>query len=297
MAVPIRFEGVLVVMTTPLHENQAVDEAALRALVRHVLAGGVHGIVALGSAGEFAALTDEQKRRVIGITVDEVAGRVPVIVGTGEPGTRPAVQMTRTAADLGADGALVVPPFYYRPTREAIIDYYRAVAAEGGLPILLYNIPGFTKVDLTLDVVQALLDEPNVVGIKDSSGNLQFHRSLCTTCRSERFTVVTGSDGMLFAELVAGNDGCISPGSNLVPGWFVALWDAFHAGDWAEAWRIQERIQALHAGIRAGAFPAAIKGALSCMGMGGITMAAPTAPVTPEELERISGVLACFGLL
>mgnify|MGYP005842409219 CR=1 FL=1 len=291
------FRGVLPVLVTPLNEDETVDEAALRKLVRRIVQAGAHGIVVLGSAGEFAALCDAQKERAIAIVVDEVAGRVPVIVGTGEPGTRRAVETTRRAQALGADGALVVPPYYYRPTEEAIIRHYRTVAAEGGLPLLLYHIPFFTKVELTLDVVRVLAEESGIVGIKDSGGNLGYFQRLVQSVGSDSFTVVTGSDSLFFATLVAGGDGCISPGANVAPDWFVALWDAMRAGCWKEGWEMQQRIQALHAGIGYGTFPAGIKGALSLLGIAPRTMAAPSVPVTEAQLAEIERTLREFGLL
>jgi 4-hydroxy-tetrahydrodipicolinate synthase len=287
----MRIAGVLVVLVTPLRADETVDEEALRKLVRRVLAGGVHGVVALGSASEFAVLADEQKRRAIAITVDEVSGRVPVVVGTGEPGTKRAIEMTQVASRLGADAALVVPPYYYVPREDAVLRYYRTVAAEGGLPILLYNIPFFTKVTLDLDVVRRLAEEPGIVGIKDSSSNLRYFQRLTSTVKSATFSVVTGSDSLLFAQTVAGGDGCISPGANVVPEWFVALWQAMAHDRWPEAWEIQQRIQALHQGIGYGAFPAGIKGALSLLGIGQTVVAAPNVPVTDEQLAAIETAL------
>jgi 4-hydroxy-tetrahydrodipicolinate synthase len=283
--------GVFVVLVTPLLADETVDEEALRKLLRRVLAGGVHGIVALGSASEFAVLSDVQRHRAIAITVEEVAGRVPVVVGTGEPGTRRAVEMTQVASRLGADAALVVPPYYYVPNKDAILRYYRAVASEGGLPILLYNIPFFTKVSLDLDVVQQLAEEPGIVGIKDSSSNLRYFQRLTETVKSPGFSVVTGSDSLLFAQTVAGGDGCISPGANVVPGWFVALWQAMDQDRWSEAWAWQRRIQALHQGIGYGTFPAGIKGALSLLGIGQAVVAAPNVPVTDGQLAAIEAAL------
>jgi 4-hydroxy-tetrahydrodipicolinate synthase len=296
MTEPKRFEGVLVVLVTPLCEDETVDEGALRKLVRRVLAGGVHGVVALGSASEFAVLADKQKSRVIATVVDEVDGRVPIVVGTGEPGTKRAVAMTKEAKHLGADTALVVPPYYYIPSREAIRRYYRTVASEGGLPILLYNIPFFTKVTLDLDLVQELAETPGIVGIKDSSGNLRYFQRLASL-KSDTFSVVTGSDSLLFAQTVAGGDGCISPGANLVPDWFVRLWEAMESDRWPEAWVIQKRIQALHQGIGRGTFPAGIKGALSLLGIGKRIVGSPNVPVTDEQLATIEATLKGSGLL
>jgi 4-hydroxy-tetrahydrodipicolinate synthase len=265
--------------------------------VRRILAGGVHGVVALGSASEFAVLADQEKHRVIAITVDEVGGRVPVVVGTGEPGTRRAIEMTQVANRLGADAALVVPPYYYVPNRDAVLRYYRTVASEGELPVLLYNIPFFTKVTLDLDVVQALAKEPGIVGIKDSSSNVRHFQRLTSTVKSASFSVVTGSDSLLFAQTVAGGDGCISPGANVVPEWFVALWDAMEGNRWPEAWEHQQRIQALHRGIGYGTFPAGIKGALSLLGIGQAVVAAPNVPVTDDQLAAIEATLREAGLL
>lgn len=292
----MKIAGVLVVLVTPLCADETVDEDALRRLVRRVLAGGVHGVVALGSASEFAVLADEEKRRVIAIVVDQVAGRVPVVVGTGEPGTGRAVAMTQVASRLGADAALVVPPYYYVPNREAVLRYYRTVASEGGLPVLLYNIPFFTKVTLELDVVQTLAEEPGIVGIKDSSSNLRYFQRLTATVKSPGFSVVTGSDSLLFAQTVAGGDGCISPGANVVPEWFVALWQAMADGRWPEAWAYQQRIQSLHQGIGHGTFPAGIKGALSLLDIGQPNVAAPNVPVTDEQLAAIRVALQEAGL-
>jgi len=291
-----RFEGVLPVLVTPLLEDESVDEPAYRKLVQRVLAAKAHGVVVLGTAGEFAVLGDEQKKRALSIAIEEVAGRVPVIAGTGEPGTRRAVEMTCLARKMGADGALVVPPYYYMPDQQAVIRHYRAVASEGGLGILLYNIPFFTKVNLEPDTVAALAAEPGIAGIKDSSANLRYFQRLCQTVKSEQFSVITGSDDMLFSQLVAGGDGCISPGANVVPHWFVQLWEAMRQHRWQEAWTIQERIQTMHRGIGYGTFPAGIKAALSLMGIGNGLLAAPNLPVTEQQRESIRVALDALGL-
>jgi 4-hydroxy-tetrahydrodipicolinate synthase len=292
-----RFAGVLPVLVTPLLEDESVDEPAYRQLVRRVVGAKAHGVVVLGTAGEFAVLRDEQKERALRIAIDEVAGRVPVIAGTGEPGTRCAVEMTCLAQKLGADCALVVPPYYYMADQQAVIRHYRTIASESGLPVLLYNIPFFTKVNLEPDTVKALADEPGIAGIKDSSGNLRYFQRLCQTVKSEHFTVVTGSDDMLFAQLVVGGDGCISPGANLVPQWFVELWNAMQEHAWQQAWAIQERIQAMHRGIGYGAFPAGIKAALSLLGIGNGLLAAPNLPVTEQQREAIRMAIGELGLL
>jgi 4-hydroxy-tetrahydrodipicolinate synthase len=152
-------------------------------------------------------------------------------------------------------------------------------------------------VDLSLALVQRLAEEEGVIGIKDSSGNLRNYQQLVAAVRSERFGVVTGSDGLLFFELISGGDGCISPGANVAPHWFVALKRAYHEGRWQDAWGIQERIQALHRGIGHGTFPAGIKGALEVMGIAERYMAAPNVPVSNEALATIRATLDQLELL
>ncbi|MFH1084513.1 MAG: dihydrodipicolinate synthase family protein [Chloroflexota bacterium] len=289
--------GVLPVLVTPMTADERVDVEAYRRLVQRVLDAGAHGVVVLGSAGEFAALEDDEKDRAINTAVEQVAGRVPVIVGTGEPGTSRAVARTQRATALGADAALVVPPYYYRVSDDAVVRHYQAVAREGGLPILLYNTPVFTKVELSLDVLRALSGEPGVAGMKDSSANLRYYQTVAEGVRSERFTLLTGSDGFFFQQLVIGCDGCISPGANVATPWFVELWEAMQAGRWQEAWVVQQRIAALHRGMGQGAFPAGIKGALSLLGIGGTAVAAPNVPVTDAQLQTIAATLREFGLL
>jgi 4-hydroxy-tetrahydrodipicolinate synthase len=171
------------------------------------------------------------------------------------------------------------------------------VAREGGLPVMLYNIPVFTKVALEVDVVRELVEEPGIVGIKDSSGSVRNYERLVATVKSPEFTVVTGSDSLLFIETLAGGDGCVSPGANVAPQWFVALWDAMQEGRWKEAWDFQQRIQAMHRGIGYGTFPAGIKGALSLLGIGQPTLAAPNLAVTDEQLAAIRAALSELGLL
>ncbi len=292
-----RLRGVMAVLVTPLTEDESVDEGAWRRLIHRVIEGGSHAVVVLGTAGEFAALRDDVKRRALGIAVEEVAGRVPLIVGTGEPGTRRAVARAQEAARLGADAAMVVPPYYYPCDQAAVLAHYRAVAAEGGLPIILYNIPQFTKVPLEVPTVVTLAQEPGIVGIKDSSGNLGGYQQMVTQAQSETFAVITGSDHLLYASLAFGGDGCIGTGLNLAPHWFVGLWEAAHAGRWQEALALQKRITALHAAIAYGDFPASIKAALAVMGIGNGQVAAPRRSATAAERERVAQSLREMGLL
>ncbi|MFO7696386.1 MAG: dihydrodipicolinate synthase family protein [Anaerolineae bacterium] len=289
--------GMMAVLMTPFTENESIDEPALRQLVERVIAGGVHAVVALGTAGEFAAVTDDDKRRVLSITVEQVAGRVPVIAGTGEPGTRRAVARTQEAARLGANAALIVPPYYYPCNQQAVLVHYKTLAADGGLPVILYNIPQFTKVPIAVETVAELASVPGIAGIKDSSGDQVNTQSMITAARSEGFRVITGSDHLICASLAYGGDGCIGTGMNVAPEWFVGLWDAASAGRWEEAMAWQKKITDMQRSISYGDFPTGIKSALSLMGIGTPYIAAPRRSTTPEERIKIADSLRRLGLL
>ncbi len=293
----MRLEGIWPALATPLNEDETVDEAGMRRLLRRVLDGGVHGVVVLGSAGEFAALADVEKRRAIEIVVSEVAGQVPVIAGTGEPGTQRAVERTREAARLGADAAMVVPPYYFGHKPDAVVRHYRALADGAGLPLVLYNIPGCTKVTLDLDVVAGLAGQEAFIGIKDSSGNFGYFQTVAAEYRSERFGVVTGSDRFLFPSLLVGGDGSIGPTANIAPQWFVQLWDAVQAGDIDAAREAQNRIVALGLIYRPGGFHQGLKGALACLGVCAPTVTAPMLALDQAQMEQVKDTLQELDLL
>ena len=291
----MRLEGIWPALATPLNADETVDRAALRRLVRRVLDGGVHGVVVLGSAGEFAALADDAKSAAIETVVAEVAGQVPVIAGTGEPGTRRAVETTRTAARLGADAAMVVPPYYYGQPPDAVLRHYRALIELAGLPIVLYNIPGCTKVMLEQQGVAELAQDPAVIGLKDSSGNFGFFSSVLAY-RSESFGVVTGSDRLLFASLMVGGDGSIGPTTNIAPHWFVQLWDSVRAGRLDEARDVQQKIAALGQVYRPGGFHQGLKGALACLGVCSPIVSAPMVALDEDQMAQVKQTLVDLGL-
>lgn len=292
-----RLEGIMPALATPLNTDETFDAAGMRRLVRRVLDGGVHGVVVLGSAGEFAPLTDTVKHRAIELVVTEVAGQVPIIAGTGEPGTRRAVASTRQAAELGADAAMVVPPYYYGQNPAMVLAHYRALAVETGLPIILYNIPGCTKVTLELDVVDALKAEPGIAGIKDSSGNFGHYQNLVEHAKSAAFGVVTGSDTLLFASLLVGGDGSIGPGANIAPGWFVGLWNAVREGRLDDARDFQRKIKSLSEVYRYSGFHPGLKGALAALGVCQPVVTSPMAALTEAQMKSVTTKLAELELL
>jgi 4-hydroxy-tetrahydrodipicolinate synthase len=285
-----RLQGIMPALATPLNEDETIDEAAMRRLVRRVLDAGVHGVVVLGTAGEFAALADPEKMRAVEIVVSEVAGQVPVIAGSGEPGTRRAIETTRRMAALGIDAAMVVPPYYQPIPQTAVIAHYTALTAAVDLPIILYNIPSCTKVTIEVDTVRALVDVPGIAGLKDSSGQFAYYQTLVTELSSERFGVVTGNDGLVYAAMTVGGDGSIGSGINLAPHWYVALYEAARAGRWDEARDVQRRITGLSALYRHGFHPG-LKAALSLLG---ICRPIPTAPMQALSAEQMGDIEAAL---
>lgn len=279
-----RFAGIMPPLTTPLTEDGTLDEAGLRRFVEYVLAGGVHGVVVLGSSGEAALLHPDVRRRTVEVAVEAVNGRVPVVVGTGEPGTALAVETTRRAREAGADAAIVVPPYYYSLDQEAVKRHYRAVR-EAGLPVLAYHIPSLTKVPIEVETLLALAEDGTLSGVKDSAGNFGYYQRVVDGTRAlPGFAALQGSDAYLFAGMAYGGDGAISVVSQVIPKIMVALYDAARAGDWARARALHRRYQQVGPVIGPGWIPA-IKGALSALGICGPFVAAPNLPWDHERLS------------
>ncbi len=294
----LRPEGIIPVLATAFDADERIDAKGTRRLIRHVLDAGVHGVVVLGSASEFALVTDREKERLVELAVNEVSGQVPVIVGTGESGTRRAIELTQMAERLGADAAIVVPPYYYLLDQGAVIRHYRALLRETGLPLLLYNIPEYTKVALTVETVQALSEETKIVGIKDASADLQYFQKVLMGARSQSFGVIQGVDALLVPSLILGADGSISPAANVAPQWFVQAWGAIHEGDQARAMALHPKIVRLNGALSSGGtLPAGLKGALSLMGICSSVVAAPYEPLVEEEMKRLAAALEEMDLL
>lgn len=279
-----RFAGIAPPLITPLTQDGQVDEPAVHRFIAHVLGGGVHGVVVLGSSGEAALLHPSVRRRMLEVTLEAVNRRVPVIAGTGEPGTALAAETTRTARDAGAAAAIVVPPFYYSLDQEAVRRHYRTVREAGGLPIVAYHIPSLTKVPIEPDTLLALAEEGMLCGVKDSAGNFgYFQRVVDGTRHLADFAALQGSDNLLFAGMAYGGDGAISVMAQVAPAVMVALYEAGRAGDWQRAKRLHQRYQNLSRAIGPGWIPA-IKGALNAFGICGPYVAAPNVPWDESRL-------------
>ncbi len=239
---PEWFKGVLPALVTPVASGGAVDEAAYRKLVRHVLPHA-NGLVPVGTTGEFVYLATEEKKRAIAIALDEVAGRVPVVAGTGCASTRETIALTRYAKDAGADAALVVAPYYLKPTFNEVYEHYEAVN-EVGLPIILYNIPQCAGTHYQWWTAEGMAYLENVVGIKDSSGDMPFLTALFEKLKG-RVGIFCGHDEIVTAALAAGADGAILASANLIPDIWQQIFAAVQSGDLARAQALQAEIQIL----------------------------------------------------
>jgi len=238
-----RPSGVIPALVTPFtNDGKQIDEARLRALVRYVLENGATGVVPCGTTGEFQNLTIEERKMVTKIVIDETKGKVPVIAGTGCSGTDLTVEMTRFAKEAGAEAALVVTPYYHKPAVRGIYEHYRIVAESVDLPIMLYNIPQVTGVQLPWQMVEDLAEIPNIVGVKDSSGELRYILALIEKT-SPRLSIMCGHDEVVLPALASGCSGMILASANVIPDIWRQLYDSFQRGELEKAREIQLKVQ------------------------------------------------------
>lgn len=294
MTAPL-FKGVITALITPLRDGN-VDEAAFEALLERQIAAGVHGVVPMGTTGESASLTQDEHRRVVELCVKTARGRVRVIAGAGSSATDKAIDMVRHAKTVGADGALVVTPYYNRPSQAGLAAHFEAIAETVQLPILLYNVPGRTGVDMANETVARLAAHPNVVGIKDATGDLG-RISWMRANITGQFDLISGDDPSFLGYLAHGGQGVISVTSNVAPEAMVALYDAVMAGDLATARTWQDRLIGLHKGLFADASPSPTKYALSRLGLCTEDVRLPLVPTGEAARPVIDAAVAAAGVI
>ncbi|MDH5623876.1 MAG: 4-hydroxy-tetrahydrodipicolinate synthase [Candidatus Bathyarchaeota archaeon] len=259
-------KGILPALVTPFTDDgKELSEDRLRNLVNHCIELGVSGVVPCGTTGEFVNLTVDEKKRLIDIVVDEVNGRVVVVAGTGASGTDQALELTKYAKDAGADAALIVTPFYLKPTDRGIYEHFSTVATEVDLPIILYNIPQCTGVWLTWQMVEDLAEIPNIVGLKDSSGELKYILAVLEKVR-DKINVMCGYDEVVLPALAAGASGAILASANVIPDFWVDIFDSVQKGNLKKARELQFKIQKI-ARIIAKSGPVGTKEALNMIGI------------------------------
>jgi 4-hydroxy-tetrahydrodipicolinate synthase len=289
------FTGSIVAIVTPFR-NGKVDERALGDLIEFQIAHGTAGIVPCGTTGESATLSHGEHDRVVALTVEAVKRRVPVIAGTGSNSTDEAIALTKHAKQAGADGALLITPYYNKPTQEGLFRHYKAVAEAVDLPLVLYNIPGRTGVNLLPATVARLVSSPNIVGIKEGSGSVQQTSDIVQMC-GERMTVLSGDDPLTLPIMALGGKGVITVTANLLPGEMSAMAAAALANRWDEARRLHYKLSPLFAALFFETNPIPVKEALGLMGKIDPEVRLPLCPLMPDNRDRLTRVLKDYGLI
>ncbi|HEY0598481.1 4-hydroxy-tetrahydrodipicolinate synthase [Brevundimonas sp.] len=294
MTAPL-FKGVITALITPLRDGK-VDETAFRTLLERQIAAGVHGVVPMGTTGESASLHLDEHKRVVELCVEVAAGRTRVIAGAGSSATDKSIDLVRHAKTIGADGALVVTPYYNRPSQAGMAAHFEAIAEAVQLPVLLYNVPGRTGVDLANETVARLAAHPNIVGIKDATGDLARVSWMRANIIDQQFDLISGDDPSYLGYHAHGGVGVISVTSNVAPEAMVALHEAATAGDYATARQWQDRLIGLHKGLFLDNSPSPTKYALARLGLCTEEVRLPLAPTADAVKPAIDRAMSEAGL-
>jgi 4-hydroxy-tetrahydrodipicolinate synthase len=287
--------GSITALVTPFRDG-AVDEAALRALVEWQIAEGSHGLVPVGTTGESPTLTHEEHERVVAIVVETAARRVPVIAGAGSNNTAEAIRFMRFAEGVGADAALVVTPYYNKPGPRGLIAHYAALHDCCSLPIVIYNIPGRSVIDMAPETMAELAKLPRIVGVKDATGDVTRVSKQRAACGAD-FVQLSGEDASALGFNAHGGVGCISVTANVAPRLCAAFQSATLAGDYRTALELQDRLMPLHAALFVETNPAPTKYALSLLGRCAEDVRLPLVPVTNETRARVRAAMVHAGLI
>ena len=289
------FTGSLVALVTPF-KNDAVDEAAFQSFVEWQIDQGTHGIVPCGTTGESPTLTHDEHKRVVELAIGAAAGRVPVIAGTGSNSTQEAIELTRHAREAGADAALVVTPYYNKPTQEGLYQHFKAIHDAAELPIIIYNIPGRSVVDMSVATMARLAKLPYIVGVKDATANLQRPLDVRREIGPD-FCQLSGEDATIMAFLAQGGVGCISVTANVAPSLCSQLHEAWRAGRYQEAFRIRDLLGPLHNAMFVETNPAPAKYGVSLLGRCENSLRLPLVRVGRDSEDRIKAEMVKLGLL
>ena len=289
------FEGVLTALITPFRDGQ-VDERALSEYVEWQIESGIDGLVPCGSSGESATMSHEEHQRVVEIVVTAAAGRVPVVAGTGSNNTQEAIKLTQHAKAAGADGALLISPYYNKPTQEGIIAHYEMVANQTQFPLMLYNIEGRTASNLLPATIARLAVHEYIVGVKEASGSLDQIAHIIASC-PEDFSVLSGDDALVLPILSLGGRGVICTTSNVAPRQMVELVRAYRSGDLERAQTLHYQLLPLFDVLFCETNPIPLKTAVALMGKIGAEIRLPLTPLRDEHRDRLQVVMKDAGLL
>ena len=287
------FKGVLPAIITPFKRNSAMDldVQGLERNIRYLLACGIHGIVPCGSTGESATLSFKEHEKVVSVTIDTVNGKIPVLAGTGSNNTAEAVILTKAAKDTGADGVLVISPYYNKPNRAGLVKHYTKLA-DLDIPLVIYNVPGRTGQNLEPDLIAELAQHPSIVGIKEASGNIGQVSSIIEMTQDEDFAVISGDDNLTLPIMALGGTGVISVAANVDPRRMVAMCEAAEKGNWKKALDLHYALSPLFRSMFIDTNPIPVKKAVELMGMAGGPVRLPLADLDEKRTAELKKVLA-----
>lgn len=294
---PEDIKGSIVAIVTPFKEDGTVDEEGFQELVRWHLKEKTHGLVVVGTTGESATLSKEEKARVFEIALKEAKGKVPVILGTGTNNTAVSIELTKMAQEMGADAVLMVTPYYNKPTQEGLYRHYEAVARAVKVPIILYNVPGRTSVSLAPETVARLSKIRNIIGIKEATGCMKQATEIFRLT-GNKFRVFSGDDFTAYSLMALGGHGVISVAANVVPREMARFMEACLKGKWDQARKMHLKLYPLFKAMFLETNPVPAKTALALMGrIGSPTVRLPLAPMSEANLEKLRAILQEYGLI
>jgi len=287
------FEGVLPAIITPFKRNPAMglDIPGLERNISFLTSRGIHGIVPCGSTGESATLTFEEHEKVISVTIDKVNGKIPVLAGTGSNNTAEAVRLTKAAKDTGADGVLVISPYYNKPNRAGLVKHYTKLA-DLDIPVVIYNVPGRTGQNLEPDLIAELAQHPNIVGVKEASGNISQISRIIEETQDEDFSVISGDDNITLPILALGGAGVISVAANVDPARMVAMYEAMKHGDYQKALVLHYAMAPLLRSMFIDTNPIPVKKAVELIGLTGGPVRLPLAELDATKTGQLKKVIA-----
>ena len=289
------FRGSIVALITPFRDG-GVDESAYRALIDWQINEGTEALVPCGTTGESPTLDHAEHKRVVEVCIEAAAGRVPVIAGSGSNSTAEAIELTQHAKDAGAAAALVVTPYYNKPTQEGLFRHYQAIAESVDLPIIIYNIPPRSVIDMSVETMARLAKLPNIIGVKDATADLT--RPIRTRLAAgPDFCQLSGEDGTALPFLAAGGHGCISVTANIAPARCAEMQRAWRSGDLATAMAMQDKLMPLHAALFCESNPAPVKYAASLLGRCAPETRLPLAPLSEASKETVRRAMTAVGLI
>ena len=291
-------KGIIPAVITPLDAEGRFNEKAMRKLIDYLVDGGVHGLFVVGTTGEFYGLTPAEKREIFHVTLDQARGRVPVYAGTNGITTRESVALTQLAEECEVDAVSVLTPMFITPSQDELYEHYKAIAESTSLPVIMYNNPPKTGVALAPATVAKLAEIPNIVGIKDSSGDLTVTAEYIRLTRGrDGVSVLVGRDTLIFGALCYGATGSIASCANVAPRICADIYNKYVAGDLAGALEAQFNLAPLRIAFAIGTFPAVIKESLELLGIDAGPCMSPVGPMSGEERARLRQVLVGMGLL